>query len=194
MNLTNTQKKQFESLLNEFSSVFSKSDDDLGFCDVIKHEIKLKDDTPVRLPHRRLHPNDFALVKKEIQRLYATGVIRPSTSSYASPICVVKKKDVHGNFLGVRLTCDYRALNKKVVDEAVPLPRIEECLQLVSGAKVFSKLDLASGYFQLALHPNSTAITAFRPGTNRGSLGIFKNSSRATLQCFKVHDDHGKNL
>ena len=165
------QLKSFHSLLKKYESVFCKDENDLGFCDLIQHRIPLKDDLPVKSAHRRLHPNDFPLVKKEIQKLLANNVIRPSVSPYASPVCVVKKRGSDGKPTGeIRLVVDYRLVNKKIEDSAVPIPNMEETLQMAAGAKFFSKIDLTSAYFQCALHHDSSQVTAFRPGTG----GLFE--------------------
>lgn len=69
------------------------------------------------------------------------GWIVPSKSSYASPILLVKKKDG-----GIRMCVDYRAINKQTILDKYPLPLIDDLTSVLSHAKVFSKLDLKSGY------------------------------------------------
>jgi hypothetical protein len=78
-------------------------------------------------------------------------IIRESKSPFAAPLVVVRKKDG-----SIRLCCDYRGLNKKTVRDAHPLPRIDESLDALSGAKYFSSLELAQGYLQVGM-----AKTAF---------------------------------
>lgn len=71
-------------------------------------------------------------------------MVRPSCSPYSLPIVVVQKRDG-----SIRLCVDYRQLNAKTQKDAYPLPRIEESLDALTGAKWFSSLDLASGYNQV---------------------------------------------
>lgn len=84
------------------------------------------------------------------------GIIRESQSPWASPVVVVAKKDG-----SIRLCVDYRKLNCITRRDSFPLPRIEESLQALGGAKYFSVLDSTSGYYQVAMHSDDVAKTAF---------------------------------
>ena len=88
--------------------------------------------------------------------MLANDIIRPSSSPYGSPILLVKKKDSD-----YRFCVDYRKLNDNTVKDRYPLPRIDETIDTLHGAKYFSTLDLASGYWQIELDEESKPKTAF---------------------------------
>lgn len=88
-----------------------------------------------------MSPVELQLVKDQLKELLEKGWIVPSKSNYASPILLVKKKCG-----GIRMCVDYRSLNKRTVLDKYPLPLIDDLTAVLRGAKIFSKLDLKSGY------------------------------------------------
>lgn len=153
---TPEQQASLGVLLLKYADVFASCDEELGYTDRVKHEIHLTDEAPVAQPYRRIPPTQFEEVKEHISGLLRKGVIQESSSSYASPIVLVRKSDG-----SLRLCVDYRRLNSKTKRDAFPLPRIDESLDALGGAKVFSTIDLASGYHQVAVHENDRPKTAF---------------------------------
>lgn len=143
-------------LLRQYSSVFSAHVGDLGCTELISHNIPLLDDVPVRQRYRRIPPSEYEEAKAHINQLLEAKVIKESSSPYASPIVLVRKKDG-----SLRLCVDYRLLNSKTRKDAFPLPRIEESLDALSGACWFSTLDLASGYNQVPVAEQDKPKTAF---------------------------------
>jgi Reverse transcriptase (RNA-dependent DNA polymerase) len=85
-----------------------------------------------------------------------TKLIRPSSSPWTSPVVLVRKKNGK-----LRFCVDYRKLNGITKKDAYPLPRIDDMLNTLKGSKWFSTLDLASGYWQVAMHPRDREKTAF---------------------------------
>nr|XP_055035571.1 uncharacterized protein LOC129423357 [Misgurnus anguillicaudatus] len=154
--LSGTEEEAVGRLLTRYSDVFSKHDGDLGCTNLIDHQIPLVDDTPVRQRYRRIPPSQFEAAKAHIRQLLDSQVIRESCSPYASPIVLVKKKDG-----SLRMCVDYRQLNSRTRKDAYPLPRIEESLDALTGAKWFSTLDLASGYNQVPVAETDRFKTAF---------------------------------
>lgn len=154
--LSKEEQVQVRALLQKYQVVFSAHEGDLGCTRLISHDIPLLDDVPVRQRYRRIPPSDYEVVKTHINQLLEAQVIRESSSPYASPIVLVKKKDG-----SLRMCVDYRHLNAKTRKDAFPLPRIEESLDSLTGAQWFSTLDLASGYNQVPVTEQDKSKTAF---------------------------------
>ena len=88
--------------------------------------------------------------------MLAQGIVEPSDSPWSAAICLVKKKD-----RSVRFCIDFRRLNSVTINDAYPLPRIDDTLDALSQSMWFSTLDLASGYWQIKLAEGSKKKTAF---------------------------------
>jgi hypothetical protein len=96
------------------------------------------------------------VVEEEVEKMLAAGIIEPSQSSWASPITLVGKPDG-----SVRFCVDYRRVNAITEPDCYPLPNITELLDLLQGSKIFSTMDLRSGYHQVDLHPDDIPKSAF---------------------------------
>ena len=154
--ISNEWKDRFHKILNDKRAVFSKNDLDIGCTSAVKHRIHLTDDTPFREGRRRIAPADYDDVKKHLQELLDKNIIRESQSPFASAIVVVRKKNNE-----VRLCIDYRRINARTIRDQYNVPKIEEALHALSGAKWFSCLDLKSGYYQIEMAEEDKQKTAF---------------------------------
>ena len=124
----------------------------------VDHRIELEQGaSPPSRPTYRLSPSELDVLRKQLDDLMAHKFIQPSQSPYGAPVLFVKKKDGE-----LRMCVDYRALNKITIKNKYPLPRIDELLDRLHGARWFSKIDLRSGYHQVRIHPDDVAKTAFR--------------------------------
>ncbi|XP_068987594.1 uncharacterized protein [Bombus flavifrons] len=113
------------------------------------------DDSHLKSPYR-LSEEERRTVRERISELIEAKIIRPSSSPFASPMILVKKKDGSD-----RLCVDFRALNKNTVADRYPLPLIADQIARLQKARYFISLDMASGFHQIPIHPNSTEYTAF---------------------------------
>ncbi|MCQ8064026.1 reverse transcriptase domain-containing protein, partial [Salmonella enterica] len=111
---------------------------------------------PISKRPYRMPPAELAELKTQLHDLLEKGFIRPSTSSWGCPALFVKKKDG-----SLRMCVDYRPLNAVTVKNKYPLPRIDVLFDQLAGAKVFSKIDLRSGYHQIKIRPCDIPKTAF---------------------------------
>jgi hypothetical protein len=124
----------------------------------VDHAIDTKPgQSPPNKGYIRLGPAQLEELQTQLSELLAKGYIRPSVSPYAAPVFFVKKKEGTQ-----RAVFDYRALNALTVKNRYPLPRIDDLLDQLCGAKFFSKLDLQSGYHQIRVKPDDVPKTAFR--------------------------------
>ena len=139
--LSPLQQQQLNELFKEFQDVFSQGDDDLGNTPLLEHGIETHG-PPLRQPYRRQNPAVRREEMTQVQQMLSSNVIRPSNSPWASPVVMVRKKDG-----SLRFCVDFRQLNAATVKDAHPLPRIDDLLDALHGAKWFSTLDLKSGYW-----------------------------------------------
>jgi hypothetical protein len=101
-------------------------------------------------------PNELAELKIQLNELLKKGLIRPSSSPWGCPAIFVKKKDE-----SLCMCVDYRPLNAITIKNKYPLPRIDILFDQLSKAKIFSKIDLRSGYHQIKIHPKDIPKTTF---------------------------------
>ena len=151
------ENSKLSNLFHAFTDVFSHHDEDLGYTNMVEHRIQTTDDLPIKQPDRRVPPMQVPEVKKILNSWLKQGIIEESTSPYASQMVLVRKKTGE-----IRICVDYRNLNNKTVKDAYPLPRMEECIESLKGAKYFCSLDLAQGYLQVKLKEEDREKTAFR--------------------------------
>src|ERR1700733_2776709 len=157
-------KSRLESLISDYRDIFSVDDRDLGRTSLCAHRIDTEQAAPVREPLRR-HPVEYrAKIDEEVDQMLANRTIEPAVSEWASNVVLARKKDG-----SLRFCIDYRRLNERTKKDSYPLPRVEDCLDALSGSTWFSTLDLRSGYHQVAMDPKDAHKTAFV--TRRG---IFK--------------------
>lgn len=144
--------KQREEIQNLIESYKPHKTREVG----VTMNLILSDDIPVYQRPRRLACEEKVEVDKQIAAWLQEGIVQPSHSDYASPIVLVKKKNG-----STRICVDYRQLNRKIVKDRYPLPLIEDELDSLQGATIFSTLDLKNGFFHVPIEEASRKYTAF---------------------------------
>ncbi|XP_077225770.1 uncharacterized protein LOC143858961 [Tasmannia lanceolata] len=146
------------TIVRDFPDVFPEDLPGLPPDREIEFSIDLVPSTgPISKAPYRMAPVELKELSGQLQELLDKGLIRPSVSPWGAPVLFVKKKDG-----SMRLCIDYRELNKVTVRNKYPLLRIEDLFDQLQGSKVFSKIDLRSGYHQLKIKPEDVPKTAFR--------------------------------
>ncbi|KAL6738274.1 hypothetical protein Aduo_011837 [Ancylostoma duodenale] len=144
------------NIVKQNNSVFAVEDLELSQTSLVKHEIDTGDTAPIRQRTRPVPIAARAEFKEIIKSLLERGIIERSTSPWASPVVLVKKKDG-----SIRLCVDYRELNKCTRQDAYPLPAIDVMLQSLQGKRYFTTLDMCSGYWQIPLSEDAKEKSAF---------------------------------
>ncbi|CAG2200883.1 unnamed protein product [Mytilus edulis] len=183
------EKIQVGEVLIKFQECFSKNDSDIGLTSLTEHTIDTGDAVPIKQHPRRV-PLAYAEAEKEaIIELQKKGIIRESSSPWASPIVLVKKKNGK-----MRPCIDFRRVNLVTRNvSAFPLPRITDCINAVAGSTFFSSLDLTSSYYQIPVKKQDIQKTAFctkyghfefltMPMGLNGSAATFQRTMELILQ------------
>ena len=163
--MTHAQQSWFLNIIYGHPEDLSLHDEDLYFCNKIKHMMPTTSDKPVYLPHHTIPPQLQGEVHKCLDTWLRQGITRPSWSPYASQVVIVQKKTGK-----IHLCRDYQRLNSIIVGDAFPLPRINEALQTVHISNWFYSFDLVQGYLQLAMEESNIKKTAF----GACSMGLYE--------------------
>ena len=125
----------------------------------------------------RIHPTMIEEVRRHLENLLASGVIRKSNSPWASPVefCIKKNNKI-------RMCVDYRKLNSKSIKDSYAIPRIENILDRLHGAKYCTTVDMKAGYYQIEIEENHKQRTAFTLGPlDFGNSSNFHLGARIVL-------------
>lgn len=155
-------------LCSDYSDVFGLETEPITANNFYRQNIRLRDRDPVYIKNYRIPHSQRDEINEQVTKLISDGLVEPSISEYNSPLLLVPKKTLPNSAQKRwRLVVDYRQINKKVVADKFPLPRIEDILDQLGRAKYFSCLDLMSGFHQIELNEKSRDITSF--STDNGS-------------------------
>ncbi|GBP13173.1 hypothetical protein EVAR_91282_1 [Eumeta japonica] len=145
----NIGKQKRDGFITEFASLCMHFEE-------VSMKILVKDDIPVAQRPRRVSHQDQQIIDEQISEWLDKGIIKQSMSEYSSPVVLVPKKDG-----SKRLCCDYRKLNGKIIRDNFPMALIDDVVEKLQGANVFTTLDLKDGFFHVPVDSESTKYTAF---------------------------------
>ena len=149
-------RNKFKDLVQEYKSVFSKSEWDLGNCDAITQKIEVYPGAkPVKLPNRRMPLHYKQDLQGKLDIFLEKDLIAPCRTPYSAPAMLVPKKNGK-----LRLVIDYRQLNKQTIKSSWPIPSIEEIFDTLEGSS-FSTIDMSAGFYQVPMDTTSQNFTAF---------------------------------
>ena len=150
------EREMFFHLLLTYADVMACSIADLGRTNRLRHRIDTGNAHPIRQPVRRIPPHRREEVRRLLDQMLEKRIVEPSSSPWASPVVLVRKKDG-----STRFCIDYRKVNEVTRKDAYPLPRIDTTLDALHGSQWFTTLDLLSGYWQVEMEDSDKEKTAF---------------------------------
>ena len=151
-----SDKAAFTAMLKNNLDVFASSDLELGKTNVTKMTIDTGEHAPIKQRPYKIPYAQREQIEKQIGDMLTNNIVRPSTSPWSSPLVIVPKKD------GTKRMCvDFRKINNVTVKNSYPLPDITDILSSLKDAKIFSSLDLRSGYWQIEMEEKDKGKTAF---------------------------------
>ena len=165
-------QKAFDKLYEKYDDIISKNSGDIGKTMLVEMEIDTGNHPPIASKLYTLPLKHYDWVQREKETLERAGIIERSISPWASPVVIVPKKSTPGEPPRRRMCVDYRKINKlqpevtkadggKGCISLIPLPKIDELYAKLKGYKVFSSLDLRSGYYHIGLKDSAKPKSAF---------------------------------
>lgn len=153
-------KNKLTNLIRKYQDVFCLPNEHLSINNFYEQNINLQNESKVYIPNYKQIHSQANEIKTQIQKMLSDDIIEPSVSHFNSPILLVPKKS-EDDSKKWRLVVDFRQLNKKILADKFPLPRIDSILDQLGRAKYFTTLDLMAGFHQIPLAEEARKYTAF---------------------------------
>ena len=171
-NISPKMQEAFDKLCEKYDDIISKNSGDIGKAMLVEMEIDTRNHPPIVSKPYTLPLKHYDWVQREIETLEKAGIIERSISPWASPVVIVPKKSTPDEPPRRRMCMDYQRINKlqpevtkadggKGCVSLIPLPKIDELYAKLKGYKVFSSLDLRSGYYHIGLTDSAKPKSAF---------------------------------
>ena len=155
--LSPDEREDLQKLLLEFATVFAINPSKPTTTDIVMHEVETGDHPPINVKPYPIPKAHEDIAYEMIMEMLKNGIIdRTKDSPWGFPVVLVPKPDGK-----LRFCVDYRKLNAITKTSSYPIPLVQELMDCFHGAKFFSSIDLASGYWQIKMHPNSKEKTTF---------------------------------
>ncbi|EER20365.1 retrovirus polyprotein, putative [Perkinsus marinus ATCC 50983] len=155
------RRADLKLLITKYCRAFHLPGEIFSEIEGYKHRIETGDHPPIYCTPYAFPESQVQFVKTELDRMVAEGICRPSNSPWSSPVLIVSKKDEHGEKVRPRLVVDYHRLNAITQFDSFPLPQINTLLSKLSGKCYFSKLDMYSGFWHIAMDEAHICKTSF---------------------------------
>lgn len=158
---TTIGKDEISQLTQKHRNLFSEPNEKLTYTTKVVAEIRTISDTPI---YSKSYPYPTSLrqeVEDQVNKLLEDGIIRKSRSPYNSPVWIVPKKNDTSGKKKFRMVIDYRKLNTVTIADRYPIPEINEVLSQLGENRIFSVIDLKSGFHQIPLKESDVEKTAF---------------------------------
>ena len=160
-NIGENHRSRLRSLLEEYRGIMSQNDTDVGRTQLIEHEIRTVGG-PVRVPYRRQNPLRRQQEDAIIQDMLKSGIISESNSPWCAATVLTYRKSGEP-----RLCTDFRKLNEITVRDAKPMPRVDEAIEALAGAKYYATLDVKQAFWNIPIKPKHRSKTAFASSDGR---------------------------
>lgn len=164
--LTPEQQSELLKIVNKYRCCFAVTLSELGFTGLTKMDIIVQPGSvPYAAKPYRTSREERVEIARQVQQWRDHGIVEDTTSPYAAPVLLVKKKSGEA-----RMVVDYRRLNGQTIRQPYPLPTVDDLLEQLAGSTLYTVLDLAHGYLQIPLSDEARAKTAFVTADGSGQF------------------------